>query len=283
MLKKAALIILCISLLVTAGCAGQNETESIMNDFQSLLKNNAGVDEVAAFINDNIAGASPEDASEMLDRFESIQKNNLPQFEGLYNEVNVQSKINDEYKAIIAGSEIKDSGLKELLAETYNSGYKVETAEGMYFPIIDYGFYKNFSSYATPDMKDYIDIMAEETEQMPAKDGALVIGWDEIIKRALNQEQFINTRKDSVKVDEVRQLYNKYVIFTLYGLNNTPLFSYDTKTLDPEAREVYLNAVADTGDSDYLKTLSGFLDLVRNNNYKLTNEADQYRKNATNN
>ncbi|SFG11136.1 protein of unknown function [Desulfotomaculum arcticum] len=292
MFKKLALIILCIGLLVAAGCAGKNPAEPntpaepednmIMNDFQTLIQKEAGVEEVAAFINNNIAGVSQENAAKMVDRFESIQQNNLPQFESMFNEDDLQSKINDEYQAIIAHSEIRDTGLKELLTKTYNSGYKVETAEGMFFPIIDYGFYKNFSSYVTPDMKDYIDLMAEESDKVPAKDAALVIGWDEIVKRALNQEHFINTYQDSVKVDEVKQLYKKYVTFTLYGLNNTPLFSYDAKILDPEAREVYLNAVADTGDSEFLKTLSGFLDLVKNNNYKLTDEADQYRKNVIN-
>ncbi|MDD4238703.1 MAG: hypothetical protein PHT62_09115 [Desulfotomaculaceae bacterium] len=75
----------------------------------------------------------------------------------------------------------------------------------MFFPIIDYGFYENFSSYVTPDMKDCIDIMAVESEQVPAKDAALVIGWDGVIKRALNQEAFINTHKDSIRINEVKQ------------------------------------------------------------------------------
>ncbi len=292
MFKKLALVILFISLLTAAGCAWkaptapntpeEPENNVIMNDFQTLIQEDAGAEEVAAFINNNIAGVSRENATRMVDRFESIQKNTLPQFENMYNEDNMQSKINDEYQSVIAHSEIKDSGLKELLDKTYISGYKVETAEGMFFPIIDYGFYKNFSSYVTPDMKDYIDLMAEESDKVPAKDAALVIGWDEMIQRALNQERFINTHRDSIKADEVKQLYKKYVTFTLYGLNNTPLFSYDTNTMDSEAREVYLNAVADTGASEFLKTLSGFLDLVKNNNYLFTDEADQYRKNAIN-
>ncbi|TEB15874.1 hypothetical protein Psfp_01817 [Pelotomaculum sp. FP] len=96
------------------------------------------------------------------------------------------------------------------------------------FPIIDYSFYKKFSAFVTPDLKDYIDIMAEESDQVPAKDAALVIGWDEVLRRALNQEEFINAYKDSMKVDEVRELYKKYLTFTLYGLNNTPLFSYES-------------------------------------------------------
>lgn len=290
MLKKIALIIFCLSLVAAAGCAEKEQTEpttpketeakTIMDDYQTLIQKDPSVEEVAGFINKNISGVSKEDASKMVDQFEEIQKKNLPEFETIFYEDEIQSKINSEYKSITAQSDIKDAGLKELMARAKNSGYKVETAEGMFFPVIDYGFYKNFSSYVTPDMKDYIDIMTVESDKVPAKDAALVIGWDEVLKRALSQEQFISTYKDSVKVDEVKQLYKKYVTFTLYGLNNTPLFSYDAKTLNPKAREVYLNAVVNAGDSEFLNTLGGFWELVKSNGYKLTDEVEQYRDNV---
>jgi hypothetical protein len=251
----------------------------VMNDFHALTQKDSSAEEVAVFINNNICNVTKEDASKMVDEFENIQKKHLPQFESRFSEDGIQNKINSEYKSITAQSDIKDAELKELLAITKNSGYKVETAEGSFFPIIDYGFYKHYSAYVTPDMKDYIDIMAEESDRVPAKDAALVIGWDEVLKRALSQESFINTYKDSLKANEIRQLYKKYVTFALFGANNTPLFSYDSKTLDPEARDVYLNAVKDAGCSEFLKSLGGFLDLVKNNDYKLTNEVEKYRDN----
>lgn len=293
MLKKLALLILCLSLVVAAGCAAKDQTgpntpgepkdNTVMNDFHSLTQKDSSAEEVASFINNNIAKVSKEDASKMADEFEKMQKNNLQQFEDMFIKDEIQNKINNEYKSVTTQGDIKDTELKELLTKTKNSGYKVETAEGMFFPIIDYGFYKSFSSHVTPDMKDYFDIMAVESEQVPAKDAALVIGWDEVIKRALNQEAFINTHKDSMRINEVKQLYKKYLTFTLYGLNNTPLFHYDSNTLDPEAKEVYLNAVADAGNSEYLKILGEYLDLVNNNSDKLTNEVKNYRDNIIKN
>ncbi|TEB06063.1 hypothetical protein Psch_03105 [Pelotomaculum schinkii] len=290
MFKKLTPIILCLLVVVAAGCTAKKQTEpkppaepkanTVMNDFQILTQEDAGVEEVANFINNNIASVSKEDASKLVDEFEKIQQKKLPQFESMFAEDAIQSKINTEYKSITAQADVKDNELKELLASTKNSGYKVETAEGMFFPIIDYSFYKKFSAFVTPDMKDYIDIMAEESDQVPAKDAALVIGWDEVLRRALNQEEFINAYKDSMKVDEVRELYKKYLTFTLYGLNNTPLFSYESKALDPKAREVYENAAANAGNSEFLKTLGGYLDLLKDNNYKLTNEVEKYRDNV---
>lgn len=293
MIKKFVILVFCLIMVIAAGCtakkqAGSNislepEASKIMNDFIALVQRDSGVEEAADFISNKISLVSKKDAAKMVDEFEKIQKKSLPQFEDMFAKDDIQNKINNEYKAITAQSDIKDAGLKELLAKTKNSGYKVETAEGSFFPIIDYGFYKGFSSYVTADMKDYIDIMAVESGKVPAKDAALVIGWDEVVKRSLNQEKFMSAHKDSVKFNDVKDLYKKYVTFTLYGANNTPLFSYDSNTLKPEAREIYFNAVGNPGDSEYLKALGGFMDLVKNNNYKLTDEVVKYRNNFVKN
>ncbi len=218
MLKKLVLTVFCLSLLVIAvGCNMENKTKpdpaqakkagEIMKEFQTITQKGAGVKEVAGFINNNIADVFQEDASKMVDELERIQKEFLPQLDSMFIEGDLQNKINNEYKSILEQSDIKDSSLKELITKTKNGGYKVETAEGMYFPIIDYEFYKKFSAHVTADMQNYIDIMAVESNKVPAKDAALVISWDEIVKRAINQENFINTHNDSVKINEMRKLH----------------------------------------------------------------------------
>lgn len=293
MFKKLALLIFCILLVAAAGCSAQSQSETnppadaakakaVMNDFQKLTQKDAGVDEIAGFLADNITYVSEEDASKLVDQFEQIQKDRISELETLFFEDTIQRKINSEYSSITAGNEIKDTELKELLAKTKNSGYKVETAEGTYFPIIDYSFYKKFRDSVTPDLKDYIDIMTKESDKVPAKDAALVIGWDDVLNRALDMEEFLNEHQDSMKADEVKELYKKYFTFTLYGLNNTPLFSYGSNTMDTEAREVYEKVVKDTGNSEFLKTLGEYMTLIKNNNYTLNDEITQYRDNVIN-
>ena len=287
MFKKLVLVILCLSLVVAAGCNTENQTEpntpsnqqanTVLDQFQTITQQITSAEEVANFLINNISNAPKEDAAKMVDEFERIQIEFLPQFESVVFETDMQNKINTEYQSITDQAEIDDPELKELITKTQNSGYKVETAEGMYFPVIDYEFYKNFSAHVTTDMQDYIDITAEESNHVSAKDAALIISWDEIIQRALKQENFINAHPDSMKVDEIKQLHHKYVTFTLYGANNTPLFSYDSKTIDPQARDVYVNAVTDNGNSEFLKTLDGFLNVVKNNDNKLTTQVEQYR------
>ena len=175
-------------------------------------------------------------------------------------------------------NETQDPALKSLLKETMSMGYKVETAEGMFFPIQDYGYLKKFSPYAGENIKVYIDIMAVESEKVPAKDAALVISWDEVLERAFSQEDYLEKYGDSVEADSVKELYGKYRTFILFGLNNTPLFSYEDKTMDKDARAAYEKAAKSNGDSELGKLLDSYMKVIEKNGYKLTDEVDKFRK-----
>jgi len=122
--------------------------------------------------------------------------------------------------------------------------------------------------------------MAIESTNVPAKDGALVIGWDDVLDRALNQERFINQYPDSVKINEVKQLYKKYVGFSLFGLNNTPLFSYDSKTMENDAKSIYMEAIVRNNNSKIMEILQEFLNIIEQDNYRLTDESETYRENV---
>jgi hypothetical protein len=175
---------------------------------------------------------------------------------------------------------VQDEELKQLLTQTKGAGYKVDTAEGMFYPIIDYQQYQDYNTFVTPDIKAYIDIMAKESNNPPAKDAALVIGWDEVLTRALNQEKFINTYGASAKLADVQKLYGRYVQFCLLGANNTPLFSYEDKTMSSEAKSSYAKVLAESKPSKLTNIIQGLLDIAKQNNYQLTAEVENYRKNC---
>lgn len=292
-LLGVALLMGCTA--VTDGNTGGNSSEvnppaveesnqdKIMTEFTALLEGNPGPDAIIEFMDKNIAEVSGENAFKMLDELEKALKSNLPELEEKYYSTAVQEALFNVYKSEFDLSKldsIQDAEVKSIIEETKAMGYKVETAEGMFFPIINYEFLKKYSPYAGDDVKDYIDIMAVESEEVPAKDAALVIGWNEVIERALTQEGFIRKHSSSAKAEDVTELQKKYIIFMLYGLNNTPLFSYDTKMMDSEAKEVYIKAVADNADSELMKLLGEYMEILEKSNYKLSEEADKYRKDA---
>ncbi len=267
----------------------KDRQESIMQKFNDLLQMEKGVKSVLDFINNNISIISEEKASQMISEFENLQRNHLSRLEEQYYDNDLQKKIYKTYQNSFDLSKINDINelnklddheLKELLVETRNSGYKVETAEGMFFPIINYQFYQQYSTYLTTDMEEYVRIMSVESDQVPAKDAALVVGWNEVVNRALSQEEFIIQYPDSIKLDNIKELYNKYLTFIFYGLNNTPLFSYDLKMIETEAWKIYSELVKSNQarNSSLLESLNQFLKLLERNDYKLTDEVKNYRK-----
>lgn len=264
-----------------------NQGNEIMDEFNTIIEKDIRLDQVINFIDKNISLISKENGSMMINTLEEVQKKNLTKLEEkFYSNDNLQKKMYKIYNSdtdINIVDNIEDKELKALLTEVRDTGYRVETAEGTFFPIINYEFYKKYNSYVTSDMKDYIDIMTIESNEVPAKDGALIIGWDEVVKRALSQEKFIDQYSDSVKINDIKQLYKKYVTFTLFGLNNTPLFSQDSKVMVDDAKSTYINSIENGENSNLIETLREFLDILKKDDYRLTEEAKEYREEAAEN
>lgn len=259
----------------------QDHEKKIMDAFEKLTKNEASPLEVVEFIDNNIETLSKENGSYMVMTLERVQKNYLLRLEDKFYTEDMQQKITKENKSTMELNEMKEISDNEFLAlleETRKSGFKVETAEGSFFPIIDYEFYTKYNAYVQDDMKEYIAIMAMESAKVPAKDAALVISWKEVVERALAQEKFLNQYSDSKKVNDIKQLHERYITFTLYGLNNTPLFDYSTKLFNKEAKAAYEEILKTEETSEFLKTIGDFQELLKNNKYKLTEEIEKYRK-----
>lgn len=224
------------------GTITQDEQKALLSEFNALVEENSDIEAIIEYVDSNIAKLSLENASEMIAGLEKAHNGYLPQFASrFYSDPTIPQKFLDEYKPgmdINDVDAVNDEELKQLLIQTKAAGYKVDTAEGMFYPIIDYQRYLDYSSQVTPDIKAYIDIMAVESNEPSARDAALVIAWDEVLTRALNQEKFINTYADSAKLADVQKLYERYVQFVLFGTNNTPLFTYDEKVYRPKPRQV---------------------------------------------
>lgn len=259
----------------------REEQTVLMDDFDALVAGSGDIDEIIKYVDDNISKLSPENASQMITGLEKAQQDYLPEMEARFYPDGIAQKFFAVFQAggdINDPDTIKDQEIKQLVQQTKNAGYKVDTAEGMYYPVIDYQRYREYSSLVTPDIKAYIDIMAAHSNNPPAKDAALVIGWDELLSRALQQEKFVDTYADSAKLAGVRDMYRLYVQFVLFGLNNTPLFSYDDKAMSPDAKTGYARVLAESEPSRLTEIVQGFLDLVEQNNNRLTGEVEKYRQ-----
>lgn len=254
--------------------------EEIMKEYENIINKEYGISEHVSFINENIKYLSSDNASKLILKLEEMQKEYRIKLEDKYYTSNIQNKLDEIVRpdydlSKINVENIMDEKAKKLLGETINLGYKIESTEGAFFPIIDYSFYEKYSAYATPDIKDYISIMVEESSKIPAKDAGLVISWDEILKRALNQEKFLAEHKDSVKFEDIKALYKEYVTFAVYGLDNTPLFIYGAKKMNDDAKEAYEKVIAKNGKLS--QALKEYYGIIEKNGFKLNDNVENFR------
>lgn len=284
--------------LFAAGCAsgkiqapeskqqavGNTMEQKLMNDFTVLVGQNAAIQDVIRFIDDNLASMPQDKASAMINELEKMQQAKLPALQDKFGDNEAlqkalaQTNHNGVTNQTVNG--IGDQPAKALLEETLRSGYKVETAEGMFFPVIDYTAYKKYSLAVTPDMAAYIEIRAVETEKTPVKDAALVISWDDVVKRGLIQERFLKQYPNTAKAEDIKRLLKQYTVFAMYGANNTPLFDYQTHQIVPKAKDAYIRTDFNPDNGIFSKAMSEYLELLKNNEYLLTPQIQEYRNQA---
>jgi len=185
-------------------------------------------------------------------------------------------KLNDSFTKLMERTQ--DSDLRALLKEARDSGYRLVMLEGSLYPIMNYMAFQKYISYVKPDIKQYINIMAVETSNLAADDGALVIGYQEVLNRALNQERFLNEYPKSNRVQQVKNLMNNYTLYTFYGLNNTPLFDYETNKMTANAQKGYKAVLQrnSSEDSAFLTKLEKFMDVVTEANFEKTAAVEKW-------
>lgn len=260
-----------------------NHAEAVYKASLPLLSSSDKLPEAIKYLNANIYAVGSYRATIMTLKLENLHKAALKAWESKFSTSQVQRKLTAIYKAGASMSTLAemtdDLPLRTLLKSASESGYKLETAEGTFFPVIDYGAYRKYKLYVTNDISDYITIMATESDLPSSKDNGLVIGWTDVAARALSQEQFIQNHPKSNRISAVKSLYTMYVNNTFYGQNNTPLFHYDNLEMDLEAQKAYSGILAKNNDSSpFLQKLDSFMKLMKDNDFKLTDEVEQFRK-----
>jgi hypothetical protein len=258
--------------------------ERVMAGWEGLLaKDDLTVAEVINYVEEKVNAVSAENARHLVLGLERVQQDNLVKWQKRYEDTALQEKMAEIYQLNWSLEELSnttDQKLRELLLETNENGFRVETAEGFFFPVIDYTFYRRYHHALPADLVAYLELMAVESEKTPVKDAALIIGWEEILSRAENLEQFIKEYQTSTQVEPVRDLLKTYLTFTFFGCNNTPLFSYDTKQMNPKAREVYTEYIRTRREGEFFTLLKEFVNLLEKNDHRLSGEVESFRRKA---
>lgn len=260
-------ILLLSIALISSGCGeiAREDNNENMIDVSEFLANNPKPQEIIEYLNENIGVIIPKDGDTLVLALEDAQGKMLPNLEEEFFQF-PQIKDDDEETT------------NDILIRTEKNGFKVDQAEGMNFPIIDYSVYQAWTAIVSEDIESYINIMTRESNNPPAKDAAFMIEWDKIVDRALKQEKYVTKFPNSARFDRVEALFNNYKQFIFFGIDNTPLFDFYNNTVNKNALTAYLKAVNDSS-SPLAQSIKEFVELVRENDNLATEEVNKFREN----
>lgn len=244
----------------------------ILAAFQAKIQAGATAAELNAQLDTDVPQVTAETADELIRGLLAYYQDHLQDAEAALQQENIQKTLQELLQktkwpfseADIAG--IKDTAAKQAVTDLTLGGYKLETAEGMFFPVVDYGKLKRFDDALSPEMRDYVALLAAESDQKPASDGALVISWEETANRALAAEKFIRDYPDAKEKNAAGDMYIRYMTYLLVGLPNTPIFDFDTFKLKADVKAEYEKLVSEHADTTTARLTQQFLDVMAKTN-----------------
>ncbi|KGE17180.1 hypothetical protein [Paenibacillus wynnii] len=269
-----------------AASVSAQQSATVYNQFEKYLKNPASLAHARNYLINHIDEAGIWRGTVMTLHLENAQRAQLNSISEKIYPDKIQKAIDSAFKLknynrseltyTYLLSVVKESNIRSVLIELRDKGYKIETSEGMYYPVMHYEGFKVFKPYIQKDIAAYIDIMAKESNKPSLFDAAIVISWEELIARSLEKEVFIKKYPKSNRMASIQ--INLSVSYLFYGSSNTPAYGYDKPTrIDPDLRKAYDSALSKgTKDSDILKMIDGLVKLLDKTNNVLTADVEQY-------
>ncbi|WP_052486945.1 hypothetical protein [Gordoniibacillus kamchatkensis] len=239
--------------------------QMVLEEFRGIVLADAPADELNVKLDKAMAGVAPETADELVRELESYYEKNLPEVEKKFNADNVQKTLLKLKWPFTADqtADIKDEKTRSLVEKTLAGGYKLETAEGYVFPILDYGALKRFDDRVTPGMVAFIALMALESDSKSAEDGGLIITWEELASRTLAAENYVRTYPQSKERVQAEQRFIQYLYSFLVGMDNTPIFQFETFKIDQKVKSTYEQTIQANPDTATAKMTQKLLDILK--------------------
>lgn len=91
-----------------------------------------------------------------------------------------------------------------------------------------------FKGHVTKDYEDFITLLAKDDENLYSADAGLAISFNDVGKRLINWEKFINANPYSNLTLQAIEFYQMYQYGFLLGYDNTPTIEVTDNTVYPE-------------------------------------------------
>ncbi|OPA76811.1 hypothetical protein BVG16_16765 [Paenibacillus selenitireducens] len=240
------------------------EKEEIIKKLQDeLSKLNEAADAVT-LTESYIKNTGEKQADHMFMTLEDFYDKNITIAQERFSRTEVQEALLKISYPITAEkvATIPNKEIRHMVEQQLNGKYKLESAEGMIFPVVDYEGLKMFQPYLTVSMKDYINLQAIQSNEPVAKDAGLVISREELMKRTEQVEKYLLKYQQMARYDRVKQMYLNHLQMLLLGLNNTPTFDYDTYKLNPDVKKEFQQLINKHPDTVTSRVVDQFLQIL---------------------
>ena len=166
----------------------------------------------------------------------------------------------------------------EMLAynkELASHGFGIGMEEGSTYVLQNRDFLKEyFYDKVSPAMKDYLVQKNKEAKESFASDGGLIISPTRLAERIIWAENFVKENPNFPKelMEEIKWSDRAYFSTLVMGMDNTPLFDYQTKEIDPEFEKAYQTIISSYSDTQTAAIIKPYYEAIKNNDTKKQEE-----------
>lgn len=247
------------------------DPEDIMKDFNNLVESKNEPNKIVAFIDKEIDKLTNIEGNQMILQLERNLERSLESITDKI--INLDS---DGELIKIGGSQlffpedrvkdIKNEKLRKEIEKALDSKYKMINLEGTFYPIIDYEKLQNYNNNISPELKDYIAIKAIDSNIPVAIDAGLYISFDELSKRILKVEDYLQKYSGGYRQEEMLKNYRDKLEIYLLGLSNSPISDYESGKIEEKVLETY-KKTANTKDKITAYIVRKYLNSIEENEY----------------
>ena len=253
---------------------------TIATEFKKMVDGTENPLNLLNYVDANIDKVNKEAATYMIGEAIRLSEEKKFEFSDKYYQAGIQDKIFDalggsyevDMQALI---NTQDSTLKALIDETVARKYKVLSTEGVFIPLVDYAAYDVYYDYINDELKDFISVYLDESNQPSILDLGVVISVNEFLKRIDKAFVYLENYPDSTRFDKIKQLNGGRLNVYLGGIDNTPVFDGSNKIYPEKLTEMQAFAQQYNG-TKLGQILDDYLALLAQENYIKTSNVDDF-------
>ena len=174
---------------------------------------------------------------------------------------------------------IDDAEIKEFKKCLDLCNLQLAASEGTFYIELKYDYcYNLFKKKVSPALEEYLRILSIDKHEQFDEDAALLVSFDEVYKRVIVWEDFINKYHGFVLHKEAKDNFNTYLTILLTGEENTPAFDYENGTLMPDLKTLFEKIISKDEGRRSTKIISEYFNYLKGLKFKQPENTENFLK-----